>query len=106
MIVPPFGRILAASAIFLGLSSQPFAAGLASTGKDIALKWCASCHVVTEGQESASADVPAFASIAERYGEEIGALEAFLADPHPVMPDMSLTRQEIRDLLAYIDSLD
>jgi hypothetical protein len=35
----------------------------------------------------------------------LAALEGFLADPHPVMPDMSLTRQEIKDLVAYIGSL-
>lgn len=28
-----------------------------------------------------------------------------MADPHPPMPDMSLTRSEMRDLLAYIRSL-
>jgi hypothetical protein len=50
-------------------------------------------------------EAPTFQSIAERSPEAIDALRAFLMDPHPPMPDLSLTRQEIRDLLSYIDSL-
>ncbi|WP_224008204.1 hypothetical protein [Aureimonas sp. SA4125] len=44
-------------------------------------------------------------SIAKRAGDNPGTLAGFLADPHPVMADMSLTRQEIDDLVAYIASL-
>lgn len=56
-------------------------------------------------QERASTDAPTFRSIAEGSPESIDALAAFLMDPHPPMPDFSLTREEIRDLLAYIASL-
>ena len=34
------------------------------------------------------------------------ALAAFLADPHPKMPDMHLSRSEIDDIVAYIQSLN
>ena len=88
------------------LSSHASAAGEASAGKDIALKWCSQCHVVDESQGSASADVPTFKFIADKYRDEIDALAAFLADPHPPMPNLSLTRREIQDLLAHIGSLD
>ena len=33
------------------------------------------------------------------------SLEAFLADPHPKMPNISLSRSEISDIVAYILSL-
>ena len=59
-----------------------------------------------DDQKSAWADVPSFASIAAKYGEEIDYLGGFLADPHPPMPNFNLTRKEIRDLLAYIKSLE
>ena len=36
---------------------------------------------------------------------EISGLAAFMQAPHPPMPDMSLTRREVGDLVAYIDSL-
>lgn len=92
--------------IILHLSSHTSAAGDVASGKEIALKWCSQCHVVTEGQVRALSDIPTFKFIADKYHEEINALGAFLADPHPPMPNLSLTRQEIQDLLAYIGSLD
>lgn len=102
----PIRQAVIASMMLLNLSSVPFAAGLASSGGEIALKWCASCHVVADDQPSALVDAPTFAHIAKTYENDIAVLELFLADPHPVMPNMSLTRQEILDLLAYIGSLN
>ncbi|HDZ74812.1 MAG TPA: c-type cytochrome [Aurantimonas coralicida] len=79
--------------------------GDAAIGRAIAERWCAACHIVSPEQTSGSADVLTFMTIAEQADEDRGSLKAFLADPHPVMPDMSLTRQEIRDIVAYIGSL-
>lgn len=87
------------------VSGYSYAAGQANSGKDVAVQLCASCHLVAEDQQSALADVPTFASIAAKHGEEIDYLAGFLADPHPPMPNFNLTRREIRDLLAYIKSL-
>ncbi len=72
-------------------------------GKVIAQRWCATCHVVAPGQKEASADVPSFFYVARHMDKR--DLTSFLADPHPKMPDMSLTRQEIDDLTAYIRAL-
>jgi mono/diheme cytochrome c family protein len=72
-------------------------------GKVIAQRWCAACHVVAAGQTEASADVPSFFYVARHMDKR--DLTSFLTDPHPKMPDMSLTRQEIDDLTAYIRSL-
>ncbi|MTH98078.1 cytochrome C552 [Roseibium sp. RKSG952] len=75
-------------------------------GKRIALQWCASCHLVSEDQQVASdATLPSFyeISINEEWTRE--TLSTFLADPHPVMPDMNLTIREIADITEYIDSL-
>jgi cytochrome c len=79
--------------------------GSAERGAEIAERWCSACHLVSERQEQATPDAPTFMSIAERSPEAIDALAGFLMDPHPPMPDLSLTRVEIRDLLAYIESL-
>ncbi len=78
----------------------------ASAGKRIAERWCASCHLVTPGQARASDGVPTFASIAGRKTFTAERLPTFLSHPHPVMPDMTLSRPEIADLVAYIRSLD
>lgn len=76
-----------------------------AAGRAIALRWCSACHLATPDQRTATAGVPPFAEIARRHAGATGMLEGFLADPHPPMPDLSLTRQEIRDLVAYIGSL-
>ena len=93
--------------LFLCLTSQAVAQGIPMEGRKIAERWCAACHQVSEEQNTANTEAPAFANIAKKYPDDDGlaALAAFLADPHPVMPDMSLTRREIGDLVAYIGSL-
>ena len=97
---------LACLAVGLGLqASAASAAGDAAAGKALAGRWCSSCHLVSPEQTTATTEAPPFATIAERHAGSINALAAFLADPHPPMPQMSLSRQEISDLLAYIDSL-
>jgi mono/diheme cytochrome c family protein len=95
--------LLALSA-FAFLSTQPAAAASdPDQGERIAQRWCAACHVVAENQKRASADVPSFFDIAKRKTN--GDLTSFLTDPHPKMPDMNLSRQEIADITAYIRSL-
>ncbi len=83
------------------------AAGRIAEGQVIALRWCAACHVVSPDQKTAKADAPAFATIATGLETDAdrAALELFLADPHPVMPNMNLARQEVADLVAYIAGL-
>ena len=78
--------------------------GDADIGRGIAMRWCAACHVVRGSQTSGGDVGPTFEQIAGK-GQGLDWLDAFLADPHPPMPDMSLTRQEIRDLRAYVESL-
>ncbi len=77
----------------------------AKSGELIAERWCSSCHVVSERQTSGTTEAPPFPTIAQRSPNDLAALAGFLADPHPPMPNFSLTREEIRDLLAYIGSL-
>lgn len=99
-------RALAGALLALGLQTTlAHAAGDAAMGKALAEQWCASCHLVAPEQETATTVAPPFETIAERSPDEIAALAAFLADPHPPMPQMSLTRREIQNLLAYISSL-
>ena len=100
-------RIVMIAALLVLMDGSALAAGRAKEGKAIAQRWCAACHQVSPEQTTASADVQSFMTVAETQAttSDLATLEGFLADPHPVMPDMSLTRQEIRDLVAYIGSL-
>lgn len=74
-------------------------------GETLAWRWCASCHVVAPDQQQATAEAPPFAGIARRPDFDVNRLAFFLLDPHPKMPNMSLTRSEAADLASYIASL-
>jgi len=102
-----FGRIGCATALAVMLLPQPgFAAGDVDNGARLAARWCEACHVIRPTQRRAAIDAaPPFASIAVRPGFDAGKIALFLLDPHPKMPDMSLTRAEAADLAAYIGSL-
>jgi cytochrome c2 len=75
-------------------------------GQIIAERWCASCHLVGSDQVRAIDGVPTFAEVARRADVTADGLRGFLSSPHPLMPDMALTREEIRDLVAYIKTLE
>jgi mono/diheme cytochrome c family protein len=81
------------------------AAGDPQRGRQLAELWCSSCHLVSEEQQAASTEAPPFKSIADGLSDDFSWLAAFIADPHPPMPQLSLTREEIRDLVAYIAGL-
>jgi mono/diheme cytochrome c family protein len=72
-------------------------------GYATALRWCAQCHVVSDSQAKASDTAPSFHMIAQdpQWRDENRLVE-HLARPHPVMPNFSMTRTEVADLLAYI----
>jgi len=75
-------------------------------GLSVARKLCTTCHLIGEPNEGPSpADVPTFASIANRPKQSAEALTNWLMAPHQPMPDPHLTRIEIRDLTGYILSL-
>jgi mono/diheme cytochrome c family protein len=99
-------RTWIAIAVVLASSQLCFAAsGNSTNGKVLALRWCASCHIVSEEQQTATTEAPPFETIARKPGNEPEKLELFLAAPHYPMPPLSLSRSEIRDLVAYITSL-
>jgi len=74
-------------------------------GEGLAKQWCASCHIVSADQARGADNVPAFATIAKMPGFSAQNVGQFLLNPHPKMPDMQLTRDEARDLGAYIAGL-
>ena len=77
----------------------------AAKGEAIAERWCAACHVIGPGRGgSVPQGPPTFPQVA-RSGMTADQLRAFLSHPHGAMPDLSLTRAEIDDLVAYIATL-
>ena len=89
----------------IGIIAQPALAADARNGEQLARRWCGPCHVVAADQRQVTGEAPPFATIATRPGFETARIATFLLDPHPKMPDMSLTRIEAADLAAYIATL-
>lgn len=99
-------KLLIGAGLFIGLTAVPDAASAdAQRGEIIAERWCSACHLVGPDQVRAIDGVATFEEIAQRHDVTAEGLRAFLVSPHPVMPDMALTRDEISDIVAYIESL-
>jgi mono/diheme cytochrome c family protein len=90
-------------AIMVG--GQTVAQERAVQGHALARQWCAACHMVEPGGTAASDAAPPFAMIAQDQRLTPDQLRAWLAAPHPPMPNLSLSRDEITNLIAYIKSL-
>ena len=94
------------------LASLVFAVGVAhiaradaNKGAQIARQWCANCHVIGNNPSGGVPQgPPSFRAIA-RSSMTADQLRAFLWHPHGAMPDLSLARAEIDDLIGYIETL-
>lgn len=77
------------------------------TGHEIASKLCSGCHLVDEKTAKASvpADVPSFMEIANKPDQTSEKIAGRIVVPHPPMPTINLTREEIGDVAVYILSL-
>lgn len=98
-------RSISVMLVVLASASQVAQAADADNGLRLAERWCASCHIVSTTQSKGGDGVPSFASIAQRADFSVERLAFFLLDPHPIMPSMSLTRNEAQDIAAYIARL-
>lgn len=98
--------VLLASAALAQNSQNPPRVGDPAYGSLIAETWCSACHLVEADERRAvNVDVPTFTSIARRLPSDVDVLIAFVANPHPPMPNLGLSRQDVRDVLAYIATL-
>ena len=78
------------------------AAGDAGRGKTVAETWCLPCHA--SGSRGPSSDVaPPFGWLVENRTPT--AITGFLANPHGQMPNIQLSRGQIEDIVAYIESM-
>ena len=75
-------------------------------GDRLAHTLCINCHVVdTHGPVIRTDRVPSFSWIANQEGLTPTTLPMWLSRSHERMPDLNLTRDEIRKVSAYILSL-
>lgn len=102
--MPDVLRFLLVGCCTVAIVAPSFAAD-ADHGKDIARRWCASCHLVERGQTSASDQAPPFTYLARMPDFDPNKLAFLLLQPHPSMPSVSLKRAEVADMAEYILSL-
>lgn len=77
-------------------------------GRALAQRYCANCHLIGEGQakpQGTTDSVPTFRGIANNPAIGEQRLKGFMTVPHPMMPDLNLTRREVDDIAAYIRSM-
>ncbi len=91
--------------IFIPRADAQGPAGDPVAGKEIAVKWCASCHDVTPEQNTAQAGIPSFMAIAKLKDVTLDSLIAIQTMPHQPMLDLDLSRKVKRDIAAYILTL-
>ena len=99
-------RLAALTLLFSGgiaAAALPSAAADVAKGTQLARQWCVHCHVITVAPSPGTVQQgpPAFAAI----GMTRDQMRAFLSRPHGAMPDLALTRSEIDDVIAYIETL-
>jgi mono/diheme cytochrome c family protein len=79
--------------------------GNVSDGLAVAQETCSICHAIRKGQPSPNASAPAFEVIANVPGMTAIALQASLQTSHRSMPNLILSADERRNVVAYILSL-
>jgi len=95
--------VLLLSLVLGAAAAKPVLAD-AAKGSQLAQQWCASCHVTSSSRAGNVQEGPSrFPTIARTKTAD--QLRAFLSHPHGAMPDLSLTRAEIDDLVGYIETL-
>jgi cytochrome c len=77
----------------------------AEKGLTLAERLCSGCHVVETASKTVPAGIPPLRAIANMPGQTAAHIMSILIKPHAPMPDMQLSRQEILDITAYLDTL-
>lgn len=104
------GAVAGVALMVAGLVEAPSRAeetvGDVKAGRAVAKRWCADCHVVSEGQRRQATDAaPTFDEIAAKKDVTRDKLRAVIANPHGKMPTQALSRDDIEHVITYILSL-
>jgi cytochrome c len=76
------------------------------TGYALAQRFCNGCHLIDNSTTSTvPAGVPTFPGIANKPGQTGQHIMSVLIQPHPPMPDIHLSSEEIMNIVAYLETL-
>jgi cytochrome c len=76
-----------------------------SRGRVLAEQRCSQCHGVKRGAKSPNVAAPSFTDVADEPSLTEYTLRVFLRTPHPTMPNLIITPDEMDDIVSYIVSL-
>jgi mono/diheme cytochrome c family protein len=76
----------------------------ADNGRRLAEMRCVPCHAVAATPRRDVTEAPPFETIARKFAMHPEALAFSMLDPHPRM-NVTLTRREVEDIAAYINTL-
>jgi mono/diheme cytochrome c family protein len=87
-------------------SAQAQFVGETLKGREFARQICAECHAVEKGQpRSPNGQAPTFETIATTPGMTSVALTAALRTSHRTMPNLIISDDESKNVIAYVLSL-
>jgi len=93
--------------VALGVIAAPVLAapaGNAEAGRDLVMRSCISCHA-PDASKSASDGAPPLSFVARDNKTNPAWIRGWLMDPHPPMPGIMLSRKQIDDIIAYLNTL-
>lgn len=102
----PLRSIMAIAALVLTASQAQAAheVGNAAAGRRLVTTSCTTCHTPANAKAESDA-VPSLAMLARDNKNNPTWTRAWLMDPHPPMEGIMLSRQQIADVIAYLNTL-
>jgi len=76
-------------------------------GAQLASKLCVNCHLIEQDSQAkgqVAVDVPSFREIANLDGQSSERMTMLIVNPKHPMPTIALSRDEIADVVAYIQT--
>jgi mono/diheme cytochrome c family protein len=100
--------IILAAVVTFGLSGYAIAQEAdVAAGKAYAEEICATCHAVQPAEmDSPLFEATPFQEVADTPGMTELALSVWLQSSHPTMPNIVLEQDDMRNVIAYIRSLE
>ena len=86
-------------------SAQPD--GPVARGRAIVQRNCGMCHAIARGGRSPNAAAPPFRDLSTNYAIDdlAEALSEGILTKHPAMPEFRFEPREVRDIIAYLKSV-
>ncbi len=97
-------RVILVTAVMTGFVVPALADGNPTAGRELVLQSCTTCHASNAGPTAADA-APPLSEIARDNRRNTTWIHAWLLNPHRAMAGIMLSRQQIDDVMAYLNTL-